>query len=67
VREKSGLLVPERAIYHVILFISTKAMPGAHPRAISQRGHLSVRAQAEAPAARYWRRAVAVFVQEFGF
>jgi len=67
VREKSGLLVPERAIYHVVLVISTKAMHSTQPRTISQRGHLSVQAQAEAPAARYWRRAAAVFVQEFGF
>lgn len=67
VREKSGQLTPERAIYHVTFALAKGNSIPAHMQAMSWRGKVSIQAQAQSPAARYWRRAVAVLVQEFGF
>jgi putative peptide zinc metalloprotease protein len=67
VREKSGQLMPERAIYHLTLALAEGATVPAPMQAMSWRGKVSVQAEAEAPAARYLRRAAAVIVQEFGF
>ena len=68
VREKGGQLVPERAIYRVVLELA--APGGAAPAPLSDRtwrGTVIIHAQAEAPAWRYLRQAAAVIVRELGF
>ena len=63
-REKNKQLVPERAIYRVVLDV--KEMPpllGNHV----WRGHLTVHSEWSSPAARYSRQVLAVLVREFGF
>jgi putative peptide zinc metalloprotease protein len=66
VREKSGQLVPERAIYRVVLKVDD---PG-QARALAPyawRGTVSVSVTSQAPAFRYLRQAAAVLVREFDF
>ena len=68
VREKGGQLVPERAVYRVVLELA--APGGAAPAPLSDRtwrGTVIIHAQAEAPAWRYLRQAAAVIVRELGF
>lgn len=66
-REKAGQLIPERAIYRVMLEMEP---PGLVPDTLadrSWRGQLTIHARWEAPAQRYLRQAFAVFLREFGF
>lgn len=63
-REKNSQLIPERAIYRVSLKVED-----AQGLRFDQtvRGHITVHAQWEAPAARYLRQALTVLMQESGF
>ena len=63
-REKQGVQYPERAIYRVVL--ETPAPPEGL-RTQSWRGKLTIRGDWEAPAWRYLRQALAVFIRESGF
>lgn len=63
-REKNGQLVPERAIYRVVLDV--EEMPQSL-RSHAWRGQLTVHAQWSSPTARYTRQVLAVLVREFGF
>ena len=67
VREKNGLLVPERAIFRVTLVLDDAGarLPALHGRTL--RGTVTVHARSEAPGWRYVRQASAVLVREFGF
>lgn len=63
-REKNGQLVPERAIYRVVLDV------GDMPQSLRNqalRGQLTVHAQWSSPTARYTRQVLTVLVREFGF
>ncbi|MEY2771069.1 MAG: hypothetical protein RIQ38_1488 [Pseudomonadota bacterium] len=67
VREKNRQLVPERAVYRVVL---EPEDPGAMPASLAGRtwrGHLTVHSQWEAPALRYLRQASAVLLRELDF
>ena len=63
VREKRGQLIPERAIYRVIL--SLNGEPGALSKA-SWRGQVVIRAEWEAPAWRYIRAFFVLLWRELG-
>lgn len=63
-REKNGLLVPERAIYRVILDVDHPPNGMVH---VAGRGQLTVHAEWSSPAGRYARQALSVLVREFGF
>jgi putative peptide zinc metalloprotease protein len=64
-REKSGQLVPERAVYRVALSVDD---PAAAEWAVqSWRGHVTIHARWEAPGWRYVRQALAVVIRELGF
>lgn len=68
VRDQQQSLIPERAIYRVQLAVNPQDLPSlARMREHSWRGHLSIQAEWEAPAARYLRQVVAVLVRESGF
>lgn len=63
-REKNGQLVPERAIYRVVLEVHDL------PTSLSNhtwRGQLTVHAEWSSPIARYTKQALSVLVREFGF
>ena len=64
-REKSGQLVPERAVYRVAFEVPPGAMTGWDQMA--WRGQVTVHARWEAPAWRYLRQAAAVLIRELGF
>jgi putative peptide zinc metalloprotease protein len=66
VREQGGQLVPERAVFRVVLAPEGAALPAALASHV-WRGKVTIHAQAEAPAQRYLRQAGAVLVREFGF
>lgn len=66
-REKQGQLIPERAIYRVMLSMDPASLPSAALAGQSWRGNLTIQAQWEAPAHRYLRQAFAVVLREFGF
>ena len=63
-RDKNNQLIPERAIYRVSFKVED-----AQGLRFDQtvRGHITVHAQWEAPAARYIRQALTVLMQESGF
>lgn len=63
-REKNNQLIPERAIYRV-----TFKVESANDQNFDQtvRGHVTLHAQWEAPAARYLRQVMTVLMQESGF
>lgn len=63
-REKNGQLVPERAIYRVVLDVENPP-DGMLP--VAGRGPLTVHAEWSSPAGRYARQALSVLVREFGF
>ena len=63
VREKQGVLYPERAIYRVVLETESE-MPAQQHR---WRGHASIAGSWEAPGLRYLRQFLAVFWRELGF
>ncbi|CAG0953032.1 putative peptide zinc metalloprotease protein [Rhodocyclaceae bacterium] len=63
VREKNGVLFPERAVYRVVLTVA----PGETIRQHSWRGRLALAARWEAPGLRFFKTAVAVFWREAGF
>jgi putative peptide zinc metalloprotease protein len=64
IRERKGVLIPERAIYRVLYSIDDlpPTLTGAQ-----WRGTVVTQVQAQAPAWRYLRNAAAVMVREFGF
>lgn len=64
-REKSGQLVPERAIYRVAFEVPPGALDDWGQ--LSWRGQVTVHASWEAPASRYLRQAAAVLIRELGF
>ena len=64
-REKSGQLIPERAIYRVLFTVPDQAIGDWGQ--LSWRGEVSVRGRWEAPAWRYLRQATAVLIRELGF
>lgn len=66
-REKSGQLVPERAIYHVVLAVDPSEVNLQAYRQQSWRGKLTIHAQWESPAWPYVRQAMGVLVREAGF
>jgi putative peptide zinc metalloprotease protein len=66
-REKAGQLIPERAVYRVMLEMDPAASPLEALATQSWRGQLTIHARWEAPAQRYLRQAFAVFLREFGF
>jgi len=66
-RERHNQLIPERAIYRVMLEMD---LAGRTPESLanqSWRGNLTIQARWEAPAQRYLRQAFAVVLREFGF
>lgn len=63
-REKNGQLVPERAVYRVVLEVHD--LPTSL-RNHTWRGQLTVHAQWSSPIARYTKQALSVLVREFGF
>lgn len=63
VREKSGVLYPEHAVYRVVLDTDA-ALPPASP---AWRGRVAIAGQWEAPALRFLRAAAAVAWREAGF
>lgn len=66
-REKEGQLIPERAVYRVMLALEPAARPLEGLAGQSWRGKLTIHARWEAPAQRYLRQAAAVLLREFGF
>lgn len=66
-REKEGQLIPERAIYRVMLEVDPGSTVLGALAYQSWRGKLTIQARWEAPAQRYLRQALAVLLQEFGF
>jgi putative peptide zinc metalloprotease protein len=67
-REKGGQLVPERAIFHVILELDPSSQSSMEELVNqSWRGKLTIHARWEAPVWPYLLQAVAVVVREFGF
>lgn len=66
-REKSGQLVPERAIYRVTLAVEPGAPALANLTGQSWRGKLTIHARWEAPAWPYLRQGLAVLIREIGF
>lgn len=66
-REKAGQLIPERAIYRVMLEMApaTRSLEALTDQ--SWRGQLTIQVRWEAPAQRYLRQAFAVLLREFGF
>jgi putative peptide zinc metalloprotease protein len=66
VREKKGQLIPEQAVYRVVLSVAADD-PIIRDLHQSLRGQLSIHASSEAPAWRYLRQAGAVLVRETGF
>jgi putative peptide zinc metalloprotease protein len=63
VREKSGTLYPEHAVYRVLLD-ADEALPATHP---SWRGRVAIAGQWEVPAMRFLRYAASVAWREAGF
>lgn len=63
VRERKGVLYPERAMYRVVLGVDADDTIRQH----NWRGRVSVAARWEAPGLRFLRAAVAVFWREAGF
>ena len=63
VREKSGALYPEHAVYRVLLEADAK-LPPTTPE---WRGHVAIAGQWEAPALRFLRTAASVAWREAGF
>ncbi|WP_197034882.1 site-2 protease family protein [Herbaspirillum sp. RV1423] len=63
VREKKGILYPERAIYRVVLSVRSDGPITQH----SWRGRVTFAARWEAPGLRFLKTAVAVFWREAGF
>lgn len=63
VREKHGLLYPERAVYRVLLQSDSEYPPQQH----RWRGKVAIAGDWEAPGVRYLRQLLAVFWREFGF
>jgi putative peptide zinc metalloprotease protein len=63
VREKSGVLYPEHAVYRVVLD-ADEALSATSP---SWRGHVAIAGQWEVPAMRFLRNAVSVGWREAGF
>lgn len=63
-RERHGQLIPEQAMYRVVLKVESP--PGSLADQ-SWRGRIIVHARWEAPAGRYLRSALAVMVREAGF
>ena len=66
-REKNGQLVPEHAIYRVVLALEPGAPALADWAAQSWRGTLTIHARWEAPVWPYLRQGLAVLVREIGF
>ncbi|HYF42041.1 MAG TPA: HlyD family efflux transporter periplasmic adaptor subunit [Ramlibacter sp.] len=66
-REKSGQLVPERAIYRVALAPVAESQELATLPSHVWRGQLSIRGNWESPLLPYLRQAAAVAVREVGF
>lgn len=64
-REKSGQLVPERAVYRVAFEVPAGALEDWGQ--LSWRGQLTVHASWEATASRYLRQAAVVLIRELGF
>jgi putative peptide zinc metalloprotease protein len=65
-REKAGQIVPERAVFRVVMSVEDTA--SLHSLASqSWRGRVTIHARAEAPALRYVRQAGAVLWREMGF
>ena len=65
-REKSGQLLPERAIYRVTLSVDAGQAPAALAQQ-SWRGTVTIHASSQAPGLRVMRQAAAVLVRELGF
>lgn len=63
VREKSGLLYPEQAVYRVVLDIDAE-LPASSPLL---RGRLAIAGAWESPVSRFLRAAGAVAWREAGF
>lgn len=63
VREKKGVLYPERAIYRVVLNLNSDTAITQH----SWRGRVTFAARWEAPGLRFLKTAMAVFWREAGF
>lgn len=64
--QQGGALIPERAVFRVLLAPTDAELPEGLAARI-WRGRVTIRAKAEAPALRYFDRATAVLVREFGF
>ncbi|MCE1241185.1 MAG: HlyD family efflux transporter periplasmic adaptor subunit [Azonexaceae bacterium] len=63
VRERQGVLYPERAIYRVVLAVKADAVAPQN----SWRGQVSIAGDWEAPGLRFLRHAGSVFFREAGF
>ncbi len=66
-REKSGQLIPERAVYHVSLEPVSETRQDWDWSALSWRGQVTIHARWEAPAWHYVRQVAAVLIRELGF
>jgi len=66
-REKNGQMVPERAIYHVVLAVDPSEETLKAFVQQSWRGKLTIHARWEAPAWPYLRQAMGVLIREAGF
>jgi putative peptide zinc metalloprotease protein len=73
-QEKDGRLVPEAAVYRVMLDVVKQdvamgdeaAAPGAHAPAVLRRGWVTIDGDRTSMLARLWRRAAAVVMREAG-
>lgn len=63
IREKNGLLYPERAVYRVLLRVKSEQPVTRH----SWRGEVTIAGRWEAPGIRFLRTAMAVLWREAGF
>lgn len=66
-REKDGHLIPERAVYRVVLSVSTPDMQASGLAQHGWRGELTVHGSWEAPLWRYARQALSVLIREWSF
>ncbi|ANQ85746.1 HlyD domain-containing protein [Azoarcus olearius] len=66
VRERNRQLIPEHAVYHVVLAVDEDPAAGTAGHDQMLRGTVSIRARWEAPLQRYLRNALMVVIRESG-
>jgi putative peptide zinc metalloprotease protein len=63
VREKDGVLYPERAVYRVVLTVESDGAPEQH----SWRGAVTIAGRWEAPGLRFLKAGLSVYWREMGY